>query len=278
MPLRALQHFARMRGGAQAQLMLASDGNYYVVKFQNNPQHRRVLANELLACFLLEHLELPTAHGEIVRVEEDLVAGSPQLYIEKGGRRTPCSSGPQFGSQYPGDPARVPAYDYVPDALLRQVTNVDTFLGMVAFDRWVSNANGRQAIFFRDQTARWRPAAWTAGGDQRGFVAVMIDHGFTFTAQRWEFEDKPGAGIYPRLWLYDGVTGYDSFEPWLGRIRSFSPNVLDDALKRLEPEWLDGDLAAAEGLLEQLYTRRTLVPELVRAARTEKHNPFPNWR
>ena len=34
-----------MRGGAQSHLMRCDDGNYYVVKFQNNPQHRRVLVN-----------------------------------------------------------------------------------------------------------------------------------------------------------------------------------------------------------------------------------------
>ncbi len=38
-----------MRGGAQAHLMRCADDNYYVVKFQNNPQGRRILANELLA-------------------------------------------------------------------------------------------------------------------------------------------------------------------------------------------------------------------------------------
>ena len=43
-----------MRGGAQSHLMLGSDGNLYVVKFQNNPQHMRVLANELLATRLAE--------------------------------------------------------------------------------------------------------------------------------------------------------------------------------------------------------------------------------
>ena len=45
----AVQHIRRMRGGAQGQLMLGSDGHAYVVKFQNNPQHMRVLANEFLA-------------------------------------------------------------------------------------------------------------------------------------------------------------------------------------------------------------------------------------
>jgi hypothetical protein len=46
--VRAIEQIGRMRGGAQAHLMRCSDENYYVVKFQNNPQHRRVLGNELL--------------------------------------------------------------------------------------------------------------------------------------------------------------------------------------------------------------------------------------
>jgi hypothetical protein len=44
----ATEQIRRMRGGAQSHLMRCSDGNYYVVKFQNNPQHRRILVNELL--------------------------------------------------------------------------------------------------------------------------------------------------------------------------------------------------------------------------------------
>ena len=49
MAILAVQHIRRMRGGAQGQLMLGADGHVYVVKFQNNPQHTRVLANEFLA-------------------------------------------------------------------------------------------------------------------------------------------------------------------------------------------------------------------------------------
>lgn len=36
MPL-AIEHIRRMRGGAQSHLMRCEDENYYVVKFQNNP-------------------------------------------------------------------------------------------------------------------------------------------------------------------------------------------------------------------------------------------------
>ena len=45
MPLTAVRHIRKMRGGAQSHLLQADDGNYYVVKFRNNPQHRRILSN-----------------------------------------------------------------------------------------------------------------------------------------------------------------------------------------------------------------------------------------
>ena len=47
--------------------MRADDGHFYVVKFQNNPQHLRVLANELLATRLAESVGLPVPITEIVR-------------------------------------------------------------------------------------------------------------------------------------------------------------------------------------------------------------------
>ena len=45
-----------MRGGSSAHLLLADDGNRYVVKFRNNPQHPRILINELISYAILQHL------------------------------------------------------------------------------------------------------------------------------------------------------------------------------------------------------------------------------
>jgi hypothetical protein len=53
--------------GAQAHLMRCSDGNYYVVKFQNNPQHHRILVNEMLGTRLASRLGLTTATGATER-------------------------------------------------------------------------------------------------------------------------------------------------------------------------------------------------------------------
>jgi hypothetical protein len=69
--LQALEQIRRMRGGAQSRLMPRSDGYYYEVKFQNNPQHRRILVNEMLGTKLAARLGLPTVPAAICEDDYD---------------------------------------------------------------------------------------------------------------------------------------------------------------------------------------------------------------
>ena len=69
----AVQHLRPLRGGAQAHLLRASDGACYVTKFQNNPQHIRVLANEMLATNLGRALGLPMPRVEVIEVSDWLI-------------------------------------------------------------------------------------------------------------------------------------------------------------------------------------------------------------
>src|SRR5262249_1107011 len=144
--LRALGHIRRMRGGAQSHLMRCSDGHYYVVKFQNNPQHLRILVNEMLATRIASRMGLPTAPVGIVEVSEALIGFTPELCVELPRSRVPCSPGLQFASRYPGDPHRVTLFDYMPDELLPNVSNLHDFAGMLALDKFLCNTNGRQAL------------------------------------------------------------------------------------------------------------------------------------
>ena len=276
----ARQHIKRMRGGANAHLVLADDDRYYVVKFRNNPQHQRILVNELVCSVMLRYLQLPAPGWEIVQAPKQLIDETPELTMEVGRGKLRCEPGLHFGSQYPGDPARRAVYDYVPLSILRLVLNADTFCGMVAFDKWVSNADGRQAIFFRDRAKHWlRVGHPPQEISPRSLVYVvnMIDHGFAFNAQNWEFSDSPEIGLYSRPEVYSGVSGYESFEPWLDLIRHFPVEVLDDAYRKTPPEWHGGDWDGMESLLERLYRRRVRVPELLRAAKKAGRDPFPNW-
>src|SRR5690348_10774381 len=145
---RALEQIRRMRGGAQSHLMRCDDGFYYVVKFQNNPQHRRILVNELLGTRLARRLGLPTVPVDVVDVSQELIRLTPELAMEVPRGRVPCQAGLQFGSRYPGDPRRTTLHDFLPDGQLREVENLHEFAGMLVFDKWTCNTNGRQTVFF----------------------------------------------------------------------------------------------------------------------------------
>jgi hypothetical protein len=78
----AVEHIRRMRGGAQSHLMRCDDGGYYVVKFQNNPQHLRILANEMLATRLAGCMGLPVPRADVVEVRRELIDLTAELVIQ----------------------------------------------------------------------------------------------------------------------------------------------------------------------------------------------------
>ncbi|OLC89919.1 MAG: phosphatidylinositol kinase [Acidobacteria bacterium] len=269
--VRALEQIRRMRGGAQSHLMRCDDGNYYVVKFQNNPQHKRVLVNELLGTRLARRLGLPTATVEIVYVSDELIKLTPDLCVETARTKIPCQAGMQFGSGFPGDPHQLTLHDFLPDKQLLEVENLDDFTGMLVFDKWTCNTNGRQTLFYpvlRDgqdaQTTRYR--------------TIMIDQGFCFNAGEWNFPDAPLRGLYSRNRVYEGVTGRGSFAVWLKRVeKHITERMLDAVIREIPPEWYEDDLDALWRLIEQLHRRRSVVPELLLAAKNTTRHPFPNW-
>ncbi|MDP9054865.1 MAG: hypothetical protein M3N93_11285 [Acidobacteriota bacterium] len=276
MPVNARRFIRKMRGGAQAHLLEADDGDYYIVKFQNNPQHRRILINEFLAAEILSHLQIACpAHG-IVRLSADFLAANPEVHLQLGTRRTPIQPGWHFGSRYPGNPELMAVYDFIPDALLNQVANPEQFLAVLAFDRWVANSDGRQSVFFRAQLKDWLSAPGIPPR-KLGFVALMIDHGFAFNGPHWDFPDSAVAGLYARRVVYSGVRSLESFQPWLERIVNFPAEVFDRARRQLPPEWLDEDEDRLDALLESLLRRRKRLPELLDQCRKAPGNPFPQW-
>jgi len=310
--LRALEQIRRMRGGAQSHLMRCSDENYYVIKFQNNPQHGRILVNEMLGTRLAARMGLPTTPVAVVEVSEELIRLTPELCVELPRSRVPCQAGLQFGSRFPGDPRRLALYDFLPDEQLREVANLHDFAGMLVFDKWTCNTNGRQTLFYLQEGLRaqnveppageanvrssWSrsriagppPSALRAefgevgGGEVVPMVpryeTKMIDQGFCFNAGEWTFPDAPLRGLYTRNRVYQGVTGMESFAPWLTRLeKGLGEKVLDDLSREIPPEWYADDYDALLRLLEQLHRRRARVPELILQSKQSSRQPFPNW-
>ena len=274
MPVTARRLIRKMRGGAQAHLMEASDGHSYVVKFHNNPQHRRVLVNEWIASAFLHYLGISAPEVAMIQITESYLAGDPETYMQLGRERRTVTPGWHFGSRFPGNPVRTVVYDFLPDTLLDTVENLADFRAVLAFDKWMGNADSRQAIFFRAQVLE----PLVPETRRLGFVAQMVDNGYVFDGPHWRLGESAIQGLYFRPLVYRTVRGLSEFEPWLGRIRNFPEEVVDQAVKRIPPAWLEGDEDELERLLERLMRRRARVPDLIEQCGSGPSNPFPNWR
>lgn len=263
----AVEFIRRMRGASQPCLLRCDDGASYVVKFQNNPQHVRILANEMLASRLALRIGLPVPQPAIVEVPSELIASASFPQMDIGPRREPCASGLQFGSRYPGAPHETLVVDFLPDRLLRKVKNLTTvFLGGFVFDKWMCNCDGRQVVFHR------------SGEEQdSAYWGSLIDHGFCFNDGEWSFPDSPVRGLYPRRLVYEGVRGIQSFGPFLSRIENLELAELVDCIEGLPGEWCGEEAGKLHRLVERLHERRRKVRQAILDTKNCDLRPFPNW-
>ena len=128
----AVEPIRRMRGGAQSCLMRCADGFFYVVKPSNNPQAAqsgRILVNDFLGTRMAALLGVAVPPCAVVDVRAEIIELSSDLRIQVGSQSIPWTPGPHFGSRYPGDPKRAVVHDILPDEQLREVENLDDFLG-----------------------------------------------------------------------------------------------------------------------------------------------------
>lgn len=260
----AIQHLRCMRGGAQAKLLRASDGYWYITKFQDNPQGLKVLANEMLASSIGRHLRLPMPHTEIIEVDDWLIENTPELRLRGDGESRPFKSGLHLGSRHVADHEEMPVFDYLPETFAGRVTNLDDFGRCLVLDKWAGNADGRQAVFSR----RTRRHGWRVS---------FIDQGYCFNAQEWNFPDLTLQGTYYRNWVYRKVAGWKSFEPTLSLAEQMDIDDLWWYAQKIPPDWYGSDSSALCQLVETLHKRRTLIRGLIVAFRDSVRAPFPLW-
>jgi hypothetical protein len=253
----AVRDVKRSRGGSQPHVMECSDGEYYVVKFQNNPQGVRTLANEMLCTLLARELGLPVPGVAIVEVCTCLIHRSDDLVIQDARGRTPCLAGLCFGSHYV-DPSALMKLDNshnVLDTLSEElwlgVDNIPDFAGMMVLDKWTCNTDGRQVVFDR-------------GGGRLNYHATMVDNGYCLNATEWSFPDSPLRGLYSRKQVYRDVTGMDAFEPWLSCLEErMNLNIIMGIAESIPPEWYGNDIRPMYRLLRALDRRRSEVRQLI---------------
>jgi len=262
--LYAVQQIRRLRGGSQAQLLRASDGAYWVTKPQNNPQHVRVLANEMLATRLGQLLGLPLPCVKPIEVSQWLIEHTSELRIELAGSSTFWKPGLHLASLCVEDPSNGLVFDYLPESLLERLVNLADFARVLVLDRWSCNSDGRQAVFSRKD-------------NRRPYVATFIDQGYCFNAGEWSFPDSPLRGVYARNCVYKHVTGWDTFEPALTRAEQMDVDQIWRIAAAILSEWYEFDIDGLKRLVEALYRRRPIIRDLITRFRNSSRNPFPSW-
>jgi hypothetical protein len=78
----------------------------------------------MLATRLAARLGVCVPQVEVIEVRPELIAYTTELVMQLGLGRIPCSAGKQFGSQFPGNPARMTVHDFLPDEQLCAVRNL----------------------------------------------------------------------------------------------------------------------------------------------------------
>jgi hypothetical protein len=268
--IKAIKHIRRMNGGSKAHMCECSDGYNYIVKFQNNPEGNRTLANDLFGTLLARYMGLPVADPAIVEVTEDLTLGKRDRVV----RYDPgCKLGPPgkcFGSKYltPRMPASHRSRSVAPGDLnrsyLSKLGNLGDFAGMLVFDKWVCNTDSRQVIFTRDE-----------GNPDR---VMMIDFGYCFHACHWNFPECRLTGVFGEWFVYNPIGGMEAFEPWFQILENdLNEDVLTSLAGLIPPIWYDFDAVALKSLLTSLNERRKLVREMLRRCCSTNPHSFRKW-
>ncbi|MGA8441925.1 MAG: phosphatidylinositol kinase [Candidatus Sulfotelmatobacter sp.] len=219
----------------------------------------------MLATNLGLALALPMPRVEVIEVSDWLIEHTEDLRLNLGGSKIPCTSGKQLGSLYVGFESPAMTLDYLPLELLERVLNIGDFPLVLVLDKWTCNSDGRQAIF------------WKAPRSRR-YAATFIDQGYCFNAGEWTFPDFPLRGVYANNCVYEGVMGWEAFEPALSRAEELDAHDIWRCAADIPDEWYEGDRDGLNRLVETLHQHREAIRNLITAFRKSSRNPFPNWR
>lgn len=276
LPVTAVSRIRPLRGGSQAQLMLADDGHFYAVKSVNNPQGRRTLINEWISTGLFRCCGISVAEQAAISVTGDLLA-ELRADPERGHLWVNDGSLLHYASRLPVDPDQQTIYDFLHDQLLPSVANLCDFAGSLVLDTWLGNTDERQAVYYRGPLKNI-PGNLKSNKRRLALIAVMIDHGMSFGGVSWDLAHCPP--IRPFHWskVYAGLTGLEDLAPWLDLIYSITRSDLEQLRCTIPSAWLAEEASAhLDQLLDALMGRKAALPRLLSETRDSHPALFPDW-
>jgi hypothetical protein len=236
--LEIVAYVRKLRGGSQAHLIQADDGQFYAIKAKNNPQHRRILINEWFAAAFYTAAELPVADTAIVNLSTNALLQFPQLRFILTSNELPAT-GACFGSKWLGDPHQCSTYEFLPPDLLRQIDSTP-FIGCLVADQWFCQSDSRQATFtIKNGLPQFR----------------FIDNGFIWNGHLWDLTFSY-PGLYYARAIYSNITDSLIGQSIDSLRRLPVDHVFDQAWRTMPAEWLKEDEEQQLGSIRQIVKQR----------------------
>lgn len=185
-------HFVRnLRGGSQPNLVQATDGLLYVVKFRNNLQGPNVLCNESTGSELYRACGLTVPDWKPIYVTDAFLDRNRSCWIQTPEGSLRPEAGQCFASRYQGVEG-VRLLEILPGSYTKRIRNHTDFWLAWLIDVCADHVDNRQALFMED-----------AAGS---LSATFIDHGHLFGGPKGEQRKAIFASRYLDSRVYGEVT------------------------------------------------------------------------
>jgi hypothetical protein len=240
------------KGSAGTRIMADKEGNRYYVKFKENSQFLKVLANEYVAGKIAETLELPAPIVHIVDIDPLLVPAMAPI------NQLAISAGPHFGS------AELPNLYTLPSirSIVGQCHNADQYPAIILFDALLYNSDRRN------------DGNYVVTTSVEGLKFNIIDHGFCFGTM-WDKEMLKGiCGEWSNAYLpemYSMINSRNEFDLPLQMIEVLSDDFFANLVVQIPADWLP-DLTERATLVQFLIYQRNHIKEMLEA----NLHKFPN--
>lgn len=211
----------KMRGGSQPILAQASDGNLYVVKFNNNLQGVNLPFNESMGTELYRACGLPVPPWKPLLVSDAFLDENPACWIETPQGTLRPNSGVCFGSCFLGGHG-IQLFEILPGSFFPRIQNRKDFWLAWLLDICAGHSDNRQAIFTEIAPGR--------------FNAVFVDHGHLFGGPKGDQNPACRASRYLDARAYDDSTA-DLMLTLSGFADKLSVRGLWDQAQALPSEW-----------------------------------------
>jgi hypothetical protein len=256
----ATKFIRRMRGGSQAALMEADDGNFYVVKMLGNPQGSNILFRDALGSELMRLVGLPVPAWKPISISACLARSNELRFQLPSGSTHAPARGPHFASLFIARDARDSLYETLPTPWISRLVNRDHFIGALMVDLWTNNEDSRQAIFLEQ-------------GDSEQLHAFFVDQGYQFSNK----SEHPKVAIRRVQFTNRGVYRCSGLEnlllEWEARLAAITKDSLEQMVVDCNLPALWCSSPELEKAIDLLIERQSLLSSFRKAIQEDLSTP-----